>query len=75
MAILNNKINGFENMRKEDLNIFVQSHFFSNNHFLAMSFFNVFCEHFNCNFDDFIEFLDEQQIYDSEQIVETFFYY
>ena len=59
----------------DDLCNYVDLLFFDDATFLTDKFYNTFKDNFNCSYDEFFNYLEENKIYACVDIVSEFFYY
>ena len=75
MSILNNKISVYSNRCMDDLCNIVDLLFFDDAVFLTDKFYQTFKDNFNCNYDDFINYIEVNKIYTCVDLINEFFYY
>ena len=72
---MNNKISIYSNLKHHELIDIINRKYYDDNIFLSLTFFDDFGQYFNCNYHDFIFYIENYEIYSPIDIVDNFFEY
>lgn len=76
MSILNNRITKYIYLKLSKLVNLIDDLYYENETvFLSIKFYNDFKDNFNVSYNKFIEYIENNELYTSYDIVYEFFYY
>ena len=75
MTIMNNRISKFCNKDIDSLCKYIVKEFFNDAVFLSIKFYNTFKDNFNCDYIEFVDYIEENNLFTPYHIVIEFFYY